>query len=74
MKFTTQSDYPVTADVVGDSLVLTCEYTAHRTDKKTNAFKRVEVSEVLTLTFSELEQIYNYFKETMGDKNDKTSD
>ena len=68
MKFTTKSDYPVTADVIGDSLVLTCEYIAHRTDKKTNAFKRVEVSEVLTLTFDELEQIHNHLKETMGDK------
>jgi hypothetical protein len=67
MKFTTQSDCPVTADVIGDSIVLTCEYTAHRTDKKTNDFKRVEVSEVLTLTFDELEQIYNHFKETMGE-------
>lgn len=67
MKFTTQSDCPVTADVIGDSIVLACEYTAHRTDKKTNDFKRVEVREVLTLTFDELEQIYNHFKETMGE-------
>jgi hypothetical protein len=62
MKFTTQSENPVTADFCGDGVVLSCTYTMYNSD-----LKKVETTDKMLLTHDELEQIYNAYKSFKGE-------
>ena len=64
MKFTTQSDNPVDAVFSDDGVFMSCRYIMYNSD-----LKKVVITDKMFLTHSELEQIYNTYKEFKGEAN-----
>ncbi len=62
MKFTTQSDNPVTANFSDDGVVLSCTYEMYN-----NQLKKAEITDKMLLTHDELEQVYNAYKSFKGE-------
>lgn len=64
-EYTTKSEYPIKADFHGDAIVLSCEYQVYEpvNQKLVTVIKK----EYLSLSFDELEEIYNHFKALRDD-------
>jgi hypothetical protein len=62
MKYTTQSDNPVTADFSDDGVLISCTYTRYNSD-----LKKVTIIDKMLLTHGEFEQIYNAYKSFKGE-------
>ena len=62
MKYTTQSENPVTADFSDDGVVLKCSYEMYNRD-----LKKAVITDKMILTYDELEQIYNAYKSFKGE-------
>ena len=62
MKYTTQSDNPVTADFSDDCVLMSCTYNIYD-----NNLKKVSITDKMLLTYGELEQIYNAYKSFKGE-------